>query len=165
MSNEPDWSEGAVDAEVVEVKVPEVMEIVTSEVKDCTYKPNVTTAVREARMTGNLLPMVNAMRLDGASAVEIREKVTDVTVSGCLKRALTMPNAELSAGDVIVNNADALGQVLLKKAMAGDMAAIREVLNRTEGKVPNVNQSASVKVTGDAGSIGSLMAKIDQNKG
>ena len=116
-SEEPTWGKDAIDAEVVEV--------VSSEVADCVYKPNVTKAAKEAEMTGNLLPVVNAMRLQGANAVEIQEKVTDITVSGCLKRALSMPNVELSAGDNVISNADALGQVLFKKAMAGDMSAIR----------------------------------------
>ena len=79
---------------------------------------------------------------------------------------MAAPAPNFVAGDRLLNNAQAIGKVLVEKAVAGDMQAIREVLNRTEGKVPNVNKNAnmSVNVKGDANSLAALMGKIDANK-
>ena len=152
-NKEPDWE--AVDAEVVEIQ------------PDAAYKHSVGRAERKAVETGNLVPLVGALKAQDATDAEIVKKVNDVTVSGALRTAMSMPNAMFTAGDKVVTNAEAIGKVLMEKAISGDMSAIREVMNRTEGKVPNVthNSSASVKVTGDAGSIGELMKRIDSNKG
>ena len=89
-----------------------------------------------------------------------------MTITGALKDAMAAPAPNFVAGDQVLNNAQAIGKVLVEKAVAGDMQAIREVLNRTEGKVPNVNKNAnmSVNVKGDANSLAALMGKIDANK-
>lgn len=138
-----------------------------SDKRDVVYKPSIRSTEGIATRTGNVMPLVNAMQVSGASNGEIVAKVTDVTITGALKNAMAMPNAMMSAGDVIVSNAQAIGKVLLDKAMTGDMNAIREILNRTEGKVPNVTHSSSANVTvkGDANSIAGLMSRIDSNKG
>ena len=136
--------------------------------KDAVYKPRIGPAKERSLKTGDLKPLVGALKAADASPIVIEHEVTDVTVSSALRRAMAMPNEKFSAGERIVNNAEAIGQVLLRKALVeGDLSAIREILNRTEGKVPNVthNTSASVNVKGDANSIAALMQKIDGNKG
>ena len=64
-----------------------------------------------------------------------------------------------------VSNGEALANVLFTRAVAGDMSAIREILNRTEGKVPNrtINSSTSTQVKGTATELSALMDKIDSN--
>lgn len=140
------------------------------------WVPRVSDAVKAAERTGDMLPVYGAVaaKLEGdgieatnAMVVAEAERVmTEVSISQCLKDEMVAPNAVMTIGDDIVTNARAIGKVLVKKALDGDMSAIREVLNRTEGKVPNVthSSSASVRVNGDANSIASLMDKIDKNK-
>lgn len=160
-SDLPNWDkmEDAIDVEVEEV--------VDDESADCLYKPRVSSAKKLSEKTGNLLPVINAITLSGGTIEEVKQACHDVTITSSLKTAMEAPSIFVRADGEVLNNAEAIGKVLVEKAISGDMAAIREVLNRTEGKVPNVthNSSASVKVTGDANSIGSLMAKIDKNKG
>ena len=152
-----------------EVLIPEVISADDS----AAYKPRIYDAEAKGAKTGDFLPLRGAIiaRLpeDTPTSIieaEVTSAVAEVTISQCLKDEMKAPNAMLTVGDDIVSNARAIGKVLVNKALAGDMSAIREVLNRTEGKVPNVthNSSASVKVTGDAGSIAGLMARIDKNK-
>ena len=143
---------------------PEVIEVQP----DAVYKPRIESAKKRSLKTGNLAPIVGALEAAGASPAIIEREVTDVTVSSVLKTAMAAPNMRFSAGEKVVNNAEAIGQVLLDLAIQErNLNAIREVLNRTEGKVPNVthNTSASVNVKGDANSIAALMQKIDANKG
>lgn len=137
------------------------------------WKPSVVAAEKRAIETGDLVSLRGAVVANAGDDVpaevvegKVAEAVASVTISQCLKDEMVAPNAELTVGSNVVSNANAISKVLVKKALAGDMSAIREVLNRTEGKVPNVthNSSASVKVTGDANSIAGLMAKIDKNK-
>lgn len=185
---EPDWGIDSVqDAEFIEqdsvedvaqepieatAKGPvgeaaqEPVEIIGEEL-DPVYKPRLEAARTRAVKEGNLIPLVGALKARDASDEVIKKEITEVTISSCLKKSMAMPNEVWSSGDKVVNNAEVIGNVLMNKAIAGDMAAIREILNRTEGKVPNVthNSSASVRVTGDANSISSLMAKIDKNRG
>ena len=164
LGDEPDLT-SATDVEA------EVIETVTVE-PDAIWKPRLDTAVNNAIKTGNLVPVFGAVAArndDQPNAVvaeETKRVTTEMTISQCLKDEMSAPNAMMTIGDDIVTNARAIGKVLVNKALAGDMSAIREVLNRTEGKVPNVthNSSASVKVSGDANSIAGLMAKIDKNK-
>lgn len=148
-------------------KEPVIAEVVEKGVDGVkVYQPSIKKTENIADKTGNVYPLVNAMKVAGADEPEIIKKVTEVTVSGALRNAMAMPNVEMSCGQRVVNNAEALGRVLLEKAMTGDLGAIREVLNRTEGKVPNVTHTASANVTvkGDANSIAALMNKIDNNK-
>lgn len=65
-----------------------------------------------------------------------------------------------------ISNGEALANVLFTRAISGDMSAIREVLNRTEGKVPNrtINSSMNTQVKGTATELSALMDKIDSNK-
>ena len=155
-----------VSQEPVEATAQEPVEIIGEE-PDPVYKPRLDAARARAEREGNLIPLVGALKAHDASDEIIKKEITEVTISSCLRKSMAMPNEVWSSGDKIVNNAEVIGSVLMNKAIAGDMAAIREILNRTEGKVPNVthNSSASVRVTGDANSIGSLMAKIDKNRG
>lgn len=131
------------------------------------FKPKVNTVKRLAEKSRNLMPVVNNMQVQGFSKEEIRAVVTEVTVSGALRDAMAAPAPEFIAGEKTMNNAQAIGKVLIDKAIAGDMQAIREVLNRTEGRVPttNYNKNMSVNVKGDANSLMALMSKIDANGG
>lgn len=135
-------------------------------IEEVAYKPNIKNLKKQAEKTGELVPVVNNMQVQGFSKDEIKAVVTEVTITGALRDAMAAPAPEYVAGDEILNNAQAIGKVLVQKAVAGDMQAIREVLNRTEGKVPNVNKNAnmSVNVKGDANSLAALMGKIDANK-
>lgn len=136
------------------------------------YKPkikDIKKSVEEDVVKGkgvNLMPIVNNMQVQGFSKDDIKAVVQEVTITGALKDAMAAPAPSFVAGDKVLNNAQAIGKVLVEKAVAGDMQAIREVLNRTEGKVPNVNKNAnmSVNVKGDANSLAALMGKIDANK-
>ena len=135
-------------------------------IEEVTYKPNIKNLKKEAEKTGELMPVVNNMQVQGFSKDEIKAVVTEVTITGALRDAMSAPAPSFVAGSEVLNNAQAIGKVLVEKAVAGDMQAIREILNRTEGKVPNVNKNAnmSVNVKGDANSLAALMGKIDANK-
>ena len=152
---------------------PEVVEVQP----DAIYKPKVKPLAEVAVKTGDIVPVYGAISAklesggveatDAMVMTETERVMTDVSISQCLKDEMVSPNAMLTVGDNIVTNARAIGKVLVSKALSGDMSAIREVLNRTEGRVPsvNMNKSASVKVSGDADSIAALMDKIDKNRG
>lgn len=135
-------------------------------VEEVAYKPNIKNLKKQAEKTGEIMPVVNNMQVQGFSKDEIKAVVTEVTITGALRDAMSAPAPSFVAGSEILNNAQAIGKVLVEKAVAGDMQAIREILNRTEGKVPNVNKNAnmSVNVKGDANSLAALMGKIDANK-
>ena len=152
----PNWGGEVIDAEVIEAEPANKV----------AYKPKIKPIIEKAKKTGELTPVVNNMQVQGFGKDEIKAVVTEVTVSSALRTAMAAPNSTYSVGDEILNNAQAIGKVLIEKAVAGDMQAIREVLNRTEGKVPNVNRNAnmSVNVKGDANSLAALMGKIDANK-
>lgn len=152
-----------------EALIPEVISADDS----AAYKPRISDAEAKGAKTGNFLPLRGAIiaRLpeDTPTSIieaEVTSAVAEVTISQCLKDEMKAPNAMLTVGDDIVSNARAIGKVLVNKALAGDMSAIREVLNRTEGRVPSVsmNKSATVKVSGSADSIAALMDKMDKNK-
>lgn len=155
----PNWGE----VEVIEAESPDKV----------AYKPRIKDVkgmVEKDAQAGkglNLMPIVNNMQVQGFSKDEIKAVVTEVTVSGALRDAMAAPAPSFVAGDVVLNNAQAIGKVLVEKAVAGDMQAIREVLNRTEGRVPstNYNKNMSVNVKGDANSLMALMNKIDANGG
>lgn len=145
---------------VQDVKEVEV-EIITSDAKP--YKPKIDALAKKAEKDGNLAPMVLNMEAQGASEPEIVKKVLEVTVSSELKRAMSAPCIRMDASGYTKSNAAAIGMKLVDMALDGNLGAIREILNRTEGKVPNVNQSTSAKITA-RGSLADLMAKIDNNK-
>lgn len=125
------------------------------------YKPQIEALAKKAEKDGNMAPMVLNMEAQGASQPEIVNKVLDVTITNELRREMAAPCIIAEASGFTKSNAAAIGQKMVEMALAGNLGAIREILNRTEGKVPNVNKSASVKMTG---SLADLMAKIDNNK-
>lgn len=143
-----------------DVKEVEV-EVITSDAKP--YKPKIDALAKKAEKDGNLAPMVLNMEAQGASEPEIVQKVLEVTVSSELKRAMSAPCIRMDASGYTKSNAAAIGMKLVDMALDGNLGAIREILNRTEGKVPNVNKSTSAKITA-SGSLADLMAKIDNNK-
>lgn len=135
---------------------------------DAIYKPRLRDAKVRAIKSGDLSPVVGSLAAVDASSEVIEREVTDVTVSSVLRTAMGMPSAGYIVSGRVASNAEAIGNVLLDMAIRDrNMQAIREVLNRTEGKVANrvENMSASLKLRGDVGSIGELMARIDKNKG
>lgn len=128
------------------------------------WKPKMCERARsEFIEKGNPLPILARSK----DLEDFTEKVGDLTISSGLREELGLPCVQFSLPGERITNARAIGKVLMQKALAGDLNAIREVLNRTEGKVPNVTRStsANVSVRGDANSIASLMQRIDQNKG
>lgn len=151
----PNW-----DDEVIEVINPEPVDEVA-------YKPSLNKLKKRAVETGNVVPVVNNMQIRGFSKDDIKAVVQDVTITGALRDAMSAPAPTFVAGDKLLNNAQAIGKVLVEKAVSGDMQAIREILNRTEGKVAstNINRNMSVNVKGDANSLMALMNKIDANGG
>lgn len=168
----PNWD--LEEASVVEVSPKEDIPVEVIEPQtDAAYNVNITRLKNDAEKeivdTGNanLMPLVNNMQVQGFKEDEIKAVVVDVTISGALRNEMAAPSTIYSAGDKVLNNAQAIGRVLVEKAVSGDMQAIREVLNRTEGKVPNVNKNAnmSLNVKGDANSLAALMNQIDKNKG
>lgn len=155
----PNWEEAPV--EVIEPQTDAAYNVNISRLKKDAEKEVIETG------NANLMPLVNNMQVQGFKEDEIKAVVVDVTISGALRNEMAAPSTIYSAGDKVLNNAQAIGRVLVEKAVSGDMQAIREVLNRTEGKVPNVNKNAnmSLNVKGDANSLAALMNQIDKNKG
>lgn len=125
------------------------------------YKPQIEALAKKAEKDGNMAPMVLNMEAQGASQPEIVNKVLDVTITSELRKEMAAPCIVAEASGFTKSNAAAIGKKMVEMALAGNLGAIREILNRTEGKVPNVNKSSSVKMTG---SLADLMAKIDNNK-
>ena len=137
------------------------VEVITSDAQP--YKPKIDTLAKKAEKDGNLAPMVLNMQAQGATEPEIVQKVLEVTISSELRREMAAPCVRMDASGYIKSNAAAIGMKLVDMALDGNLGAIREILNRTEGKVPNVNKSTSAKITA-SGSLADLMAKIDNNK-
>lgn len=157
-NDKPDWVDdnNVKDAEfeVIE-KEPE---------SESVYKPRFTKRVAEESIRGNNLPVLAAVATRGGTKEDYEEKVTDFKVTDCLKRAMSAPIPYFPGAG---STAEAISKVLINKALSGDLSSIREVLNRTEGKVPNVTQNASIRanVTGGVSELQSLMKRIDANKG
>lgn len=126
------------------------------------YVPNMSALERRAKKDGNLAPVVLNMEANGASQPQIVEKVLDITVTGELKKAMSAPSIYASASGKTVTTAAAIAEKLTQMAMNGNLGAIKELLNRTEGKVPNVTKNTSAKITA-TGSLSDLMARIDNN--
>ena len=125
------------------------------------YKPSIDALAKKAEKDGNVAPMVLNMEAQGASQPEIVNKVIDVTITSELRKEMAAPCVVAEASGFTKSNAAAIGKKMVEMALAGNLGAIREILNRTEGKVPNVNKSSSVKMTG---TLADLMARIDNNK-
>lgn len=125
------------------------------------YKPRIDALAKKAEKDGNVAPVVLNMESQGASQPEIVNKVLDITITNELRKEMAAPCVVAEASGFTKSNAAAIGKKMVEMALAGNLGAIREILNRTEGKVPNVNKSSSVKMTG---TLADLMAKIDNNK-
>lgn len=136
------------------------VEVITSDGTEA-FKPKISTLAKKAEKDGNLAPMVLNMEAQGATKAEIVEKIVDVTITNELRREMAAPCVKMDASGYTKSNAAAIGMKMVEMALDGNLGAIREILNRTEGKVPNVNKSASVKMTG---TLADLMARIDNNK-
>lgn len=126
------------------------------------YVPRMDALERKAEKDGNLAPVVLNMEANGATEPQIVDKVLDITVSGELKKAMAAPSIYASASGKTISTAAAIAEKLTRMAMGGNLGAIKELLNRTEGKVPNVTKSTSAKITA-TGSLSELMARIDNN--
>lgn len=137
------------------------VEVITSDGNAAVYEPSIAALAKKAEKDGNMAPMVLNMEAQGASEPEIVNKVLDVTITNELRREMAAPCIIAEASGFTKTNAAAIGQKMVEMALNGNLGAIREILNRTEGKVPNVNKSSSVKMTG---SLADLMDKIDANK-
>lgn len=125
------------------------------------YKPQMAALEKKAIKQENLAPVVLNMESQGASEAEIVEKVLDITITSELKKEMAMPCVKMDAAGFTKSNAAAIAMKMVSMAVDGNLGAIKEVLNRTEGRVPNRNESASLKMTGN---LSDLMAKIDNNK-
>lgn len=136
------------------------VEVITSD-GDAVYKPSIGALAKKAEKDGNMAPMVLNMESQGASQPEIINKVLDVTITNELRKEMAAPCIMAEASGFTRSNATAIGKKMVEMALNGNLGAIREILNRTEGKVPNVNKSSSVKMTG---TLADLMARIDNNK-
>ena len=136
------------------------VEVITSD-GDAVYKPSIAALAKKAEKDGNMAPMVLNMESQGASQPEIVNKVLDVTITNELRKEMAAPCIMAEASGFTRSNATAIGKKMVEMALNGNLGAIREILNRTEGKVPNVNKSSSVKMTG---TLAVLMARIDNNK-
>lgn len=159
-SEVPSW-EGFYDEGKQAIEV----EIVEKEDDACSiYKPRICKSAKEASLAGNNLPVLAAVAARGGTKEEYEQKVVNFKITDCLKKEMSVPTAYFPGAE---STAEAISKVLINKALAGDLNSIREVLNRTEGKVPNVTQNASVtaKVTGGVSELSDLMKRIDANKG
>lgn len=156
----PIWGE-AKDVEAHEVEV----EIIEKEDDGASiYKPRFTKSVAKAVSAGNTLPVLAVVAARDGTKEDYEEKVTHYKITDCLKKEMAAPTAYFPGAS---NTAEAISKVLINKALSGDLNSIREVLNRTEGRVPSrtENMNATMRVNTDANGLAALMNKIDQNKG
>ena len=156
----PSWGEAKdVDAHEVEVEVIEKEDDVCS-----IYKPRICKSAKEASLAGNNLPVLAAVAARGGTKEEYEKKVVNFKITDCLKKEMSAPTAYFPGAE---STAEAISKVLINKALAGDLNSIREVLNRTEGRVPSrtENMNATMRVNTDANGLAALMSRIDQNKG
>ena len=156
----PSWGE-AKDVEAHEVEV----EIIEKEDDACSiYKPRICKSAREASLAGNNLPVLAAVAARGGTKEDYEKKVVNFKITDCLKKEMSVPTAYFPGAE---STAEAISKVLINKALAGDLNSIREVLNRTEGRVPSrtENMNATMRVNTDANGLAALMSRIDQNKG
>ena len=156
----PIWGE-AKDVEAHEVEV----EIIEKEDDGASiYKPRFTKSVAKAVSAGNTLPVLAVVAARDGTKEDYEEKVTHYKITDCLKKEMAAPTAYFPG---VSTTAEAISKVLINKALSGDLNSIREVLNRTEGRVPSrtENMNATMRVNTDANGLAALMNKIDQNKG
>ena len=156
----PVWGE-AKDVEAHEVEV----EVIEKEDEGASlYKPRFTKSVAEAVSAGNTLPVLAVVAARGGTKEDYEKKVTHYKITDCLKQEMAAPTAYFPGAS---STAEAISKVLINKALSGDLNSIREVLNRTEGRVPSrtENMNATMRVNTDANGLATLMSRIDQNKG
>ena len=154
------WGEDK-DVEAHEVEV----EIIEKEDDGASiYKPRFTKSVAKAVSAGNTLPVLAVVAARDGTKEDYEEKVTHYKITDCLKKEMAAPTAYFPG---VSTTAEAISKVLINKALSGDLNSIREVLNRTEGRVPSrtENMNATMRVNTDANGLAALMNKIDQNKG
>lgn len=158
--NIPDWGEGKDGfSDVREVEVIEKENEALS-----IYKPKITKRVEAEVVKGNPLPLLSAVAARGGSVEEYEAKAESFKITDCLKKEMSAPTSYFPGAG---STAEAISKVLINKALAGDLNSIREVLNRTEGRVPSrtENMNATMRVNTDANGLAALMSRIDQNKG
>lgn len=156
----PSWGE-VKDVEAHEIEV----EIIEKEDESASiYKPRICKSAREASLAGNNLPVLAAIAARGGTKEQYEEKVVNFKITDCLKKEMSAPTAYFPGAG---STAEAISKVLINKALSGDLNSIREVLNRTEGRVPSrtENMNATMRVNTDANGLAALMNRIDQNKG
>ena len=156
----PIWGE-AKDVEAHEMEV----EVIEKEDEGASiYKPRFTKSVAKAVSAGNTLPVLAVVAARDGTKEDYEEKVTHYKITDCLKKEMAAPTAYFPG---VSTTAEAISKVLINKALSGDLNSIREVLNRTEGRVPSrtENMNATMRVNTDANGLAALMNKIDQNKG
>lgn len=156
----PIWGE-AKDVEAHEMEV----EVIEKEDDGASiYKPRFTKSVAKAVSAGNTLPVLAVVAARDGTKEDYEEKVTHYKITDCLKKEMAAPTAYFPG---VSNTAEAISKVLINKALSGDLNSIREVLNRTEGRVPSrtENMNATMRVNTDANGLAALMSRIDQNKG
>ena len=154
------WGE-AKDVEAHEMEV----EVIEKEDDGASiYKPRFTKSVAKAVSAGNTLPVLAVVAARGGTKEDYEERVTHYKITDCLKKEMAAPTAYFPGAST---TAEAISKVLINKALSGDLNSIREVLNRTEGRVPSrtENMNATMRVNTDANGLAALMSKIDQNKG
>jgi len=124
-----------------------------------------STAVQLAK--GNFLPILAWAGSNSKSEEELADKIKDLTVSEHLAEI----GKEINAAATIAfgkdtTTSEGVARILVAKAMAGDMNALREFMNRTEGKVPNrtITSGTVASVKGNASDFMALLDKIDKNK-
>lgn len=159
-SEVPSW-EGSYDEGKQAIEV----EIVEKEDDACSiYKPRICKSAKEASLAGNNLPVLAAVAARGGTKEDYEKKVVNFKITDCLKKEMSAPTAYFPGAE---STAEAISKVLINKALAGDLNSIREVLNRTEGRVPSrtENMNATMRVNTDANGLAALMSRIDQNKG
>ena len=156
----PNWGEGKDGfSDVREVEVIEKENEALS-----IYKPKITKRVEAEVVKGNPLPLLSAVAARGGSVEEYEAKAESFKITDCLKKEMSAPTSYFPGAG---STAEAISKVLINKALSGDLNSIREVLNRTEGRVPSrtENMNATMRVNTDANGLAALMSRIDQNKG
>lgn len=156
----PNWGEGKDGfSDVREVEVIEKENEALS-----IYKPKITKRVEAEVVKGNPLPLLSAVAARGGSVEEYEAKAESFKITDCLKKEMSVPTSYFPGAG---STAEAISKVLINKALSGDLNSIREVLNRTEGRVPSrtENMNATMRVNTDANGLAALMSRIDQNKG
>jgi len=99
----------------------------------------------------------------------LENAIVEHTISDILRKKMQMPSPirPKVEGEEVMTRAESIAETMLQKAEVGDLSTIREVLNRTEGKVPNIthNESKSLKLSATTDGLAALFQQLDRNKG